>query len=85
MNGGYKIIDFKGADLITPQTIKGIYSAIKGTNKALLLANIVISGKEYDNLFLPVLVSGSDFTFSLDGHNVTITNADLVTAVAVAA
>lgn len=83
--GGYKIIDFKGLDLITPRTIKGIYSEIKNTNKALLLSNVVISNKEYDDLFLPVLVSGSNFTFSLDGHNVTITNADLVTAVAAAA
>lgn len=80
--GGYKIIKFKGLDLITPRTIEGIYNSIKETNKALLLSNIVISGKEYDDLFLPVLVSGSDFTFSLDGYNVTITNADLVTAVA---
>lgn len=81
MTGGYKIIDFKGVDLITSQTIKGIHSAIKSTNKALLLSNVVISGTEYDDLFLPVLVSGSDFKFTLNGYTVTITEADLVTAV----
>lgn len=83
--GGYKIIDFKGVDILTPSTIKGIYASIKETNKALLLSNLVISTKAYDDLFLPVLVSGNNFTFSVDGYNVTITNADLVTAVAAAA
>ena len=80
-NGGYKIIDFKGVPFTsgTEKTINGIYDAIESTNKVTLVSGLVIGSTEYDDMFVPFNVNGTDFegliTFA-DGSTVEIDVAD---------
>lgn len=66
--GGYKLIDFKGIDLIneeTPNTI--IYKAIEESykSKALLLSNIVIDKVEYNAVFKEIKHIDNYYTFEM--------------------
>jgi hypothetical protein len=66
--GGYKIIDFKGIDLINeeiPNT--SIYKAIEESykSKALLLTNIVIDKVEYNAVFKEIKHIDNYYTFEV--------------------
>lgn len=64
--GGYRIIDFKGVDLINEETPNtNIYKAIEESykSKALLLSNIVIDKVEYNAVFNEIKHIDNYYTF----------------------
>ena len=66
--GGYKIIDFKGIDLINEETSNtSIYKAIEESykSKALLLSNIVIDKVEYNAVFKEIKHIDDYYTFEM--------------------
>lgn len=66
--GGYKIIDFNGIDLINEETPNtSIYKAIKESykSKALLLSNIVIDKVEYNAVFKEIKHIDNYYTFEV--------------------
>lgn len=66
--GGYKIIDFKGVDLINEETPNtSIYKAIEESykSKALLLSNIVIDKIEYNAVFKEIKHIDNYYTFEM--------------------
>lgn len=66
--GGYKIIDFKGIDLINEETSNtSIYKAIEESykSKALLLSNIVINKVEYNAVFKEIKHIDNYYTFEV--------------------
>lgn len=66
--GGYKIIDFKGIDLINEETPNtSIYKAIEESykSKALLLTNIVIDKVEYNAVFKEIKHIDDYYTFEM--------------------
>lgn len=66
--GGYKIIDFKGIDLINEETSNtSIYKAIEESykSKALLLSNIVIDKVEYNAVFKEIKHIDNYYTFEM--------------------
>lgn len=82
LKGGYKIIDFKDINLVTgtASTIAGVYDAIKSNyRKAILISGIIIDGVKMADSFVELLVVGTNYTGTLYGKNLTITNTDAVT------
>lgn len=66
--GGYRIIDFKGIDLINEETPNtSIYKAIEESykSKALLLSNIVIDKVEYNAAFKEIKHIDNYYTFEV--------------------
>lgn len=66
--GGYRIIDFKGIDLINEKTLNtSIYNNIKENykSKALLLSNIVIDKVEYNAVFKEIKHIDNYYTFEV--------------------
>lgn len=64
--GGYRIIDFKGIDLINEETLNtSIYNSIEESykSKALLLSNIVIDKVEYNAVFKEIKHIDNYYTF----------------------
>lgn len=80
-NGGYQIIDLKNIKLKvgTGTTIDGVYNKIKSTRKAILISGLNVGGTEYHDTFVELTVSGTNFTGTIYGKTITISNADLVT------
>jgi hypothetical protein len=80
--GGYKIIDFRDANILTDggATVTGIYEEIeKRHRKAIMISGITIDNVEKPDCFVDCEVSGSNYTFTAYGKTFTITNADKVT------
>lgn len=66
--GGYRIIDFKGIDLINKETPNtDIYESIEDSykSKALLLSNIVIDKVEYNAVFKEIKHIDNYYTFEV--------------------
>ena len=83
-NGGYRIIDIKNVSIgSTAKKIAGVYDAINGTNKQLLLTNINIGGTKYHDTIIDVTVSSTKFVWTVYGYNFEVTTADNVKATAV--
>lgn len=83
-NGGYRIIDLKNVSLgSTAKDVAGVYDAINGTNKQLLLTNINIGGTKYHDTIIDVKVSSTKFVWTVYGYNFEVTTADKVKATAV--
>ena len=81
--GGYQIINFNDVDLSTPKTIKGIYSKIANTRKALLFSGVKVNGMLCRDTFVTVENAGTSYVGALyaeDGTMITlsINNNDLV-------
>lgn len=80
-NGGYQIIDLKNTKLTlgTGTKIDGVYDKIKSTRKAILISGLNVGGTEYHDTFVELTVSGTNYTGTIYGKTITISNADLVT------
>ena len=61
------------------QTIDGVYDKIKSTRKAILISGLNVGGTEYHDTFVELTVSGTNYTGTIYGKTITISNADLVT------
>lgn len=84
MLGGYTIINLGGQDIVSSVKIDGIYERLEASNKAKLVSGLVISGTEYDDMFLLFTVVGTSFVGKIMNGNgklitLTITQEDLVT------
>lgn len=82
LKGGYKIIDFKDINLVTGIGIRinGVYDAIKNNyRKAILISGISIDGVKMADSFVELLVVSGDYTGTLYGKTLTITDTDAVT------
>lgn len=67
MSGGYQIIDLKSLDFVDTSTIHvidGLYSLIEGTQKTILLHNIVVNSVEYHDVFASVTHDDDHFVLS---------------------
>lgn len=84
MTGGYKIIDLKGKDhtVGVGMVHDGIYDAIEGTKKPIMLSNIVIAGTEYKDIFVTVNLLESAFIIDVYGYTFTVQSTDVVTVTA---
>ena len=80
-NGGYQIIDLKNIKLTvgTGTKIDGVYDKIKSTRKAILISGLNVGGTEYHDTFVELTVSGTNYTGTIYGKTITISNEDLVT------
>lgn len=89
MTNGYKVIDLEYA-LIGGEgiTVPGIYEAIEGSTKPIMLAGVNVRGTEINPAYVTFAVSGSDMIASIittstetsiSGYTVKVTDADLVT------
>ena len=80
-HGGYQIIDLKNTTLKvgTGTKIDGVYAKIKSTRKAILISGLNVGGTEYHDTFVELTVSGTNFTGTIYGKTITISNEDLVT------
>lgn len=82
VKGGYKIVNFKGENITTENgaEISGIYESLENNyHKPILISGIVVDGTEYNDTFVEVTVSGTDYAFSAYGKTFTVTNADKIT------
>ena len=84
--GGYQIIDLqnKQLELTKGQKFDGVYNAIKSTKKAILISGLNVGGTEYHDTFVELTVSGTNFTGTIYGKTITISDKDLVTITAIA-
>lgn len=85
-NGGYKIIDLKNKELSigVGMVFDGIYDAIEGTKKALLISGLNVGGKEYHDIFVQPYIEGGKYCFDVINNDktkylVTIQDTDVVT------
>lgn len=82
IKGGYKIIDFKDTPFETggaTMMITGIYDAIEGSyRKPLLLAGLIIDGKELNDAYAIPTVNESNYVFTVYGKTITIQSTDAV-------
>ena len=82
LKGGYKIIDFKDINLVTGVgiSITGVYDAIKSNyRKAILISGISINGVKMADSFIQLSVVSGNYTGTLYGKTITITDTDVVT------
>lgn len=85
--GGYQILDLKNTKLTagTASTIKGTWETLEGNfHKPVLVSGLVIGTTEYNDAFAEFTVTNTTYTATLYGYTLTVTNADAVTATAVA-
>lgn len=85
--GGYQILNLKSTKLTagTSSTIKGTWETLEGNHhKPVLVSGLVIGTTEYNDAFVEFTVSNTTYTATLYGYTLTVTNADAVTATAVA-
>lgn len=88
MNFGYKVIDFKGAEIDTTGiTIKGIGDTIEGYltgEKFIVCANLKIDGYDEVSPFVPIIHKNSgSYIIPIDNaYYIEVTSADLVKVVA---
>lgn len=89
MTNGYKVIDL-GYALIGEGgiTVPGIYEAIEGATKPVMLAGVNANGTEINPAYVAFGVSGQDLiasiittstATSISGYTVKVTDEDLVT------
>lgn len=78
--GGYQLVNFKGLQLSSSETIiPGIYETIKGNyNKELLASGLNFTGTVLPDIPIEATIS-ENVTFSAYGKTVIITSADNVT------
>lgn len=92
IKGGYKIIDLKGKDLTLDvgMVYEGIYDALEGTTKAILLSGLVVNGVEYRDVFVgPIVDSGAYLIYYTHDNThfdswsgvIKIEDTDVVTAI----
>lgn len=82
VKGGYKVVNFKDENITTENgaTVSGVYESLENNyHKALMISGVVIDGTEYNDTFVEVTVSGSDYTFTAYGKTFTVTSEDKVT------
>lgn len=81
IKGGYKIIDFKGAELTTTAVeISGIYNQIVDDyNKPIMISGANISGELQDDAYASVKVTDESVTLTVYGGVITVTEEDEVT------
>lgn len=86
LKGGYQIIDLadKEHTLSVGVEHEGIYEKIEGTRKAILLSGINIGGTEYHDTFVELTVSDSNYTGTVYGKTITISDEDVVTITEIA-
>lgn len=80
--GGYRIIDFKGIDLINEETLNtSIYPIIESTykSKAFLITNIVINHIEYNSTFVSIKLNNSNYEFEVYGRHISV-SSDKITS-----
>lgn len=85
--GGYQILNLKNTKLTagTASTIKGTWETLEGNyHKPVLVSGLVIGATEYNDAFAEFTVTNTTYTATLYGYTLTVTNADAVTATAVA-
>lgn len=81
-NGGYQIIDFRGANLTTEGvTVPGVFAAIEGNyRKPTLASGLVVDGKEYADTYVFFEPAGTGYSGHITGLGfINITDADVVT------
>lgn len=83
IKGGYKIIDLKDTPFTTggsAMMIDGIYDTIEASyRKPLLIAGLVIDGKEYNDVYAEPTVDESAYKFNVYGKTITVQSTDAVT------
>lgn len=80
LKGGYQLIDLQGNDLSSGFTLEGLHQVITlSNNKPLLVTGIVISGTKKNDVYTTAEKSGDDYTFTIYGKTLTISDADAVT------
>lgn len=87
-NGGYKIIDLKNKELKDGGDVgvvfEGIYDAIEGTRKPLLISGLNIDGKEIHDFYGLPYLEGTNYVIVVPGsldtfeYNLTINDNDVV-------
>ena len=80
--GGYQIIDVTGLTFNsgTKVTKEGVWDLIEGTCKVLLLHGLKYKGTEYRDVWLNDLThTGANYTGTVFGNTITITNDDGIT------
>ena len=80
--GGYRIIDFNGIDLINEETLNtSIYPIIESTykSKAFLITNIVINHIEYNSTFVSIKLNNSNYEFEVYGRHISV-SSDKITS-----
>lgn len=80
--GGYLIVDLKDNELVATFTLEGLYKALKGNpRKVILLSGINISDDLYNDAFVTATLNASDeYEISVYGYKITIDENDLVSA-----
>lgn len=83
MTGGYHIVNFKGVNLETSNetgvTITGVYNSIENSYfKSLLFTGVVIDGVEKNSVYATPIITDGNYTISVYGKTITITNTDNV-------
>lgn len=80
LKGGYQLVDLEKNDLSSSFTLEGLYETITlSNNKSLLVTGIVISGTKKNDVYTTVEKSGDDYTFTIYGKTLTISDGDAVT------
>ena len=80
--GGYQIIDVTGLTFVsgTKVTKEGVHDLVEGTSKVVLLHGLNYKGTEYRDVWLNDLTkSGTNYTGTVFGNTITITNDDGIT------
>lgn len=73
--GGYRIIDFNGIDLINEETFNtSIYQFIESTykSKTFLITNIFINKVELNSTFVSIILNNSNYEFDLYGRHIVV-------------
>lgn len=86
-NGGYKIIDFKNKELKdgVGMVFEGIYDAIEGTRKPLLISGLNLDGQEIHDFYGLPYLEGTNYIIVVQGsldtfeYELTINDNDVVT------
>lgn len=81
IRGGYKIIDLKNKQLINGVSVvyEGIYDAIEGTRKPIIVSGMNIEGKEYGDIWVNFEINDTSYYFQFlnnNGDTVKITISD---------
>lgn len=79
-NGGYRIIDLGdvtiGAATAEHAVVEGIYDAIEGTRKPILISGLHTADVECHDVFVQPEVSSGDFVFTACGLAITVNDDD---------
>lgn len=79
-NGGYKILDLEKVTVPASDAehavVNGIYEAIEGTRKPILISGLHTALAEYPDTFAAPVLREGDFEFNIFGITVTVTDDD---------